>query len=96
MARKATDQVCAAAAELLAKHMTPNEAKTLADRLSSGVWTHDYPITAAEGRALGLRVSIDMPQEVLDMMALYPQPIRATQSVEYLPTPPPAPPRQNR
>jgi ClpP class serine protease len=97
VARKATEQVCAAAAELLSKHMAPNEAKALADRLSSGIWTHDYPITAAEAQGMGLRVSVAMPQEVLDMMALYPQPVRATPSVEYLPVPNPAPPpRQNR
>ncbi len=97
VARKATDQVCNAAAELLAKHMPPDQAKSLADKLSSGIWTHDYPITAAEAQSLGLKISIDMPAEVLEMMALYPQPVRATPSVEYLPTPPPSPPpRQGR
>ncbi|MBI1774505.1 MAG: ATP-dependent Clp protease proteolytic subunit [Proteobacteria bacterium] len=96
VARKATDQVCTAAADLLSKHMTPDQAKSLAERLSSGIWTHDYPITAVEAQGLGLKISIDMPQEVLDMMALYPQPVRAVPSVEYLPTPPPAPYRQGR
>src|SRR5258708_34307622 len=52
VARKATDQVCNAAAELLAKHMPPDQAKSLADKLSSGIWTHDYPITAHEAQAM--------------------------------------------
>ncbi|MBC7141830.1 MAG: hypothetical protein H5U18_06685, partial [Rhodobacteraceae bacterium] len=53
----------------------------------SGTWTHDYPIPAAEAKALGLPVSTDMPDEVMTLMTLYPQPVRQSGGVEYLPIP---------
>ena len=77
----------AAAAELMSKHMTPNEAKALAERLSSGIWTHDYPITYEAAKSLGLPVRSDIPSEFIDLMALYPQPVRRSPAVEYLPVP---------
>ena len=42
-------------------------------------------IAAAGVRRLGLYVSSEMPPEVLDLMALYPQPVRRFPTVEYLP-----------
>jgi hypothetical protein len=56
--------------------------------LSIGTWTHDYPIEPEEAKQLGLNVSTDMPNAVLELMALYPQPVRSHQGgVEYLPVP---------
>jgi hypothetical protein len=54
----------------------------------AATWTHDYPIWATSAKDMGLSVSTDMPKEVLELMSLYPQPVR-TQSggVEYLPVP---------
>ena len=83
--RKALDQVQKAATDLLARHMPEPEAAALADRLSSGTWTHDYPISAEEARGMGLPISQDMPQDVLDLLTLYPQPVRQQKGVEYLP-----------
>jgi hypothetical protein len=60
--------------------------------------THDYPIWATTARALGLTVSTDMPDVVLELMKLYPQPVR-TQSgggVEYLPIPRQKEPRRGQ
>lgn len=85
---KATRQLRVAAEQLLARHMDPAKAAELADQLSKGQWTHDYPITADEAVSLGLPVSTDLPVEVADLMALYPQPVRTTPSVEYVPAPP--------
>ena len=87
--RKAIAQVKEAAQELLAHHLPIGEAEKLAERLSTGTWTHDYPIFAAKAKELGLPVSTDMPNEVLELMTLYPQPVRQQSSggVEYLPTP---------
>ncbi|MFN4309304.1 MAG: SDH family Clp fold serine proteinase [Ferrovibrio sp.] len=92
---KATRQLRAAATQLLGRHMDAARAAELADQLSKGQWTHDYPITADEAASLGLPVSTDMPDEVAELMTLYPQPVRATPSVEYVPAPPrrEAPPR---
>jgi hypothetical protein len=55
---------------------------------SMGQWTHDYPISAAEATQLGLPVNTDMPDEVMELMSLYPQPVRhSSGGVEYLPVP---------
>jgi len=35
---------------------------------------------------LGLKVRSDMPQEFLQLMSLFPQPVRRQPSVEYIPT----------
>ncbi|SPH23653.1 hypothetical protein DEA8626_02719 [Defluviimonas aquaemixtae] len=85
--RKALDQVIRAATKLLAVRMPRGEAEALALKLASGTWTHDYPIPAEEAAALGLPVSTEMPDEVLTLMTLYPQPIRHSGGVEYLPGP---------
>ena len=85
LSRKALDQVRKAAAELLVRHMPRDKAEALAETLSSGTWTHDYPIDAAEARGLGLPVSLEMPDDVMELMTLYPQPVRQQKGVEYLP-----------
>lgn len=85
--RKALAQVISAATELLAVRLPRDEARALAEKLASGTWTHDYPIPAAEAKALGLPVSTDMPDEVMTLMTLYPQPVRQSGGVEYLPIP---------
>jgi ClpP class serine protease len=87
--RKAIAQVKQSAGELMKRSLTAEQAGTLAEKLSTGIWTHDYPIWAATAKEFGLHVSTDMPDDVLELMKLYPQPVR-TQSgggVEYLPVP---------
>lgn len=83
--RKAIEQLKRAARELLRAPMSDEEAGVLADKLTSGRWTHDYPISPHEARELGLEVSTDMPTEVLDLLALYPQPIGRRGAVEFGP-----------
>ena len=84
--RKAIAQVRDAARNLLAKHVPAEQAQAIADKLASGTWTHDYPIMAAEAKELGLPVSTDMPEAVLELMTLFPQPVRTQGGgVEYLP-----------
>jgi ClpP class serine protease len=88
VSRKAIAQVKSAAQSLLAGRLPAEKAAALADKLATGTWTHDYPISAAEAKELGLPVSMDMPKEVLELMTLYPQPVRSqTGGVEYLPVP---------
>ena len=91
--RKALAQLKAAAASLLGKHIPAEQAAALADKLSSGTWTHDYPIEAPEAKAMGIPVSTEMPTAILELMALYPQPTQS--SVEYLPVPRPRPGMRN-
>src|SRR4030088_1160794 len=87
--RKAIAQVKQSASELMKRSLTAEQAGTLAEKLSTGTWTHDYPIWAATAKEFGLHVSTNMPDDVLERVKLYPQPVR-TQSgggVEYLPVP---------
>jgi ClpP class serine protease len=85
--RKAVAQVKAAAREFLERSLSPEQAEKLAETLSTGQWTHDYPISADQAKQLGLRVITDMPKEVMELMSLYPQPVRHSGGVEYLPVP---------
>lgn len=89
VARKAIRQIREAVEGLLADKMPADKASEVAALLCEGHWTHDYPISAEEAARLGLNVSTDMPESVLELMSLYPQPVRATQGVEYLPVPKP-------
>ena len=97
MARKALRQIRESLVEILTSNrMAVDKAEALADKLSSGVWTHDYPISVGEAQELGLPVSTDMPQEVYQLMALYPQAGSRRPSVNYIPIPypPPVPVRE--
>jgi ClpP class serine protease len=88
VARKARQQVHDLVSELLTGNgMDEARAKELAGILSEGRWTHDYPISVEEARALGLPVSADLPLEVRHLMRLYPQPRGRRPSVEYVPMP---------
>jgi ClpP class serine protease len=87
--RKAITQVKEAARDLLQRRMPAEQAEVVAEKLSTGTWTHDYPIWASTAKDLGLAVSTEMPNEVLELMTLYPQPVRTQGGggVEYLPIP---------
>jgi ClpP class serine protease len=84
--RKAIAQVKQAASELLTRRLPAEQADTLAEKLTCGTWTHDYPIWASTAKSLGLSVNTDMPDDVLQLLTLYPQPVRMQGGgVEYLP-----------
>lgn len=87
VAEKAIAQVRSSVEELLEGKMDGDEARRLAERLATGTWTHDHPITADEARELGLPVSTEMPVEFYQLMELYPQPVRHTEAVQYIPLP---------
>ena len=84
-AEKAIPQVRDAVRELLADKTPNDKADELARLLSEGTWTHDHPITYETARTFGLPVRSDIPSEFLDLMHLYPQPVRRQPGVEYLP-----------
>ena len=65
--------------------MSPEKTDELSRLLSEGTWTHDHPITYEKAKSFGLPVRADMPPEFLDLMNLYPQPVRHQPAVEYLP-----------
>jgi ClpP class serine protease len=96
VAEKALRQVRECVERVLARNgWAVERAAPVAEALTQGRWTHDYPITVEEARQLGLPVSTDMPPEVFRFMQLFPQPSARRPSVEYVPIPYSAPPRQS-
>jgi ClpP class serine protease len=87
IAEKAQHQVEQAVVELLGDRFSRERARETARILTQGQWTHDYPITYDSARELGLPVTPDMPRLVYELMSLYPQPVRQSMSVEYIPEP---------
>jgi ClpP class serine protease len=85
--RKALRQVEAFVEQLLAQKMPADRARDLAETLSRGRWTHDFPIDVDLARKLGLTVSTDLPDEIRTLMQLYPQQRQRRPSVEYIPAP---------
>jgi ClpP class serine protease len=86
--RKALRQVESLTTVLLERHMEHVRARDVAHLLSSGVWTHDHPLMAAELERFGLPVRIGVPPEERILMNLYPQPRGREPAVEYMPGPP--------
>jgi len=87
MAEKALRQMRESVFELLNGRYEESKARELAEIMSQGRWTHDHPITFEEAQRLGLNVKEDMPDEVYQLMSLYPQPVRREPAVEFLPIP---------
>lgn len=87
LAKKAISQIKALIINLLKDKMDLQKAEHIADTLATGKWTHDYPITVEQAKDLGLNVNNDMPEEVYQLMALYPQSVQSRPSVEYIPLP---------
>lgn len=85
IAEKALRQVRETVRELLGDRIPPEKAERLAETLSQGTWTHDYPITAVEAKQMGLPVNTEIPEVFLQLLTLYPQPTRQSATVEYLP-----------
>jgi ClpP class serine protease len=86
VARKAVGQIRSLIINILSHGQMPQEkAEALADMLSSGIWTHDYPINVGDAKEMGLSVNTDVPQEVYQLMNLFPQAGRGRPSVLYIP-----------
>ncbi|MGQ9474360.1 MAG: SDH family Clp fold serine proteinase, partial [Candidatus Caldatribacteriaceae bacterium] len=87
VARKAINQVYQVIFNLVWDKMSEEKAKELATTLSEGRWTHDFPLTVEMARELGLPVREGLPDEIYELMDLYPQPLTQRPSVEYIPLP---------
>lgn len=87
ISKKAIQQTRSQVMSLLEGKYSTEKSERLAQILTEGRWTHDYPITYEEAKNLGLHVVKDIPQEVYQLMSLYPQPVRHQPSVEYTPLP---------
>jgi ClpP class serine protease len=86
-AEKAIQQLRTTVSELVCDRLPPERCEQLAAILSEGRWTHDYPITFAQAKELGLPVSPEIPAEFRRLMSLFPQPLQRQAGVEYLPGP---------
>lgn len=87
ISRKAIRQVEEFVRYLLLRKMGEEKAAAIAHFLTSGRFTHDYPITPDQLRELGLPVATDLPKEIYALMELYPQPGQRRPSVQYIPLP---------
>jgi ClpP class serine protease len=84
---KAIKQVKQTVIRIVSHRGDQENAQELAETLATGTWTHDYPITVGEARNLGIPVSTDVPEEVYQLMDLYPQTSQRRPSVQYIPMP---------
>ncbi len=68
---------------------TPGGLVLAATQIARAVSKHKGKVTVfvPHSRDLGLRVTSDMPENMLRLMQLYPQPTRRQSSVEYVPLP---------
>jgi ClpP class serine protease len=87
ISKKAILQTRSQVNSLLGGKYSKEKAEELSQRLTEGRWTHDYPITYEEAKTFGLHVVREIPQEVYELMSLYPQPVRRQPSVEFTPRP---------
>jgi ClpP class serine protease len=87
VAEKAINEMQEVIVELLRDRMGEQKAKELARILTEGRWTHDYPITYEKAKELGLPVTTDVPEEVYQLMELYPQAPGNRPGVEFIPQP---------
>jgi ClpP class serine protease len=87
LARKAQTQIKDTVLGLLLDDFPPDRAEHIVDQLTTGKWTHDFPLTVEALIELGLRVKTDLPVEAFKLMDLYPQVGRQRPSVQYVPLP---------
>ncbi len=87
IARKAQTQVKEFVMNVLLDDFPEDRAEKIAADLTSGKWTHDYPLTFETLAQIGLPVSKELPEEAFALMDLYPQLGRLRPSVQYVPIP---------
>lgn len=87
ISRKAISQVKEFVYNLLKDKMPEEKAREVAEILSTGRWTHDYPLTVDKLRELGIEVNTNVPKLVYKLFDLYKQPTTQRPSVQYIPVP---------
>ncbi len=87
VAQKALNQMRGTISDILKlKGYSDDQIRDISELLTSGYWTHDYPLTVNVLKDVGLRVTTEVPEEVYSLMELYYQP-SAQSSVQYIPVP---------
>lgn len=87
VAAKAVRQMRDVVREVLVQKMPEADAARIAEALTSGQWTHDFPLTCEHLRELGITVECNIPQEIYELMELYPQAADRRPSVQFVPVP---------
>ncbi|MFN4319712.1 MAG: SDH family Clp fold serine proteinase [Aquificaceae bacterium] len=89
IAQKAINQMKSYLVWLLTENgMERVKAESIAEELATGKYTHDYPLTVEYLKSLGLNVNTYIPEEVYELMELFPQPMGSqVPSVQYIPVP---------
>lgn len=90
IAAKAVVQVEETVAGILEGKLGKEKAREVARTLTSGRWTHDFPIPCEMLASFGLPVRCGLPPVVYELMELYPQPPQRRPSVQYIPVPYPS------
>ncbi|NLW56535.1 MAG: hypothetical protein GX050_07975 [Firmicutes bacterium] len=85
VAEKAMRQVRQSLYHLMVDSYGEEVATRISSLLVEGYWTHDYPLTYDELKAMGLKVRNKLPVAIYKLMALFPQPLQKQRSVTYLP-----------
>ncbi len=87
IAEKAILQIKDFVYDLLKDKMDKERAEKTAEELSTGRWTHDYPLDIERLRAIGIDVTVGLPDYIYDLMELYRQTDQRRPSVNYIPLP---------
>jgi ClpP class serine protease len=89
VSKKAIEQMESFVYELLKKKGHSEEvSRKIAKEVSTGKYTHDYPLDVDTLKSLGLSISTDVIEEVYELMELYDQPTNSQlPSVQYIPIP---------
>lgn len=82
---KAINQIDSLVTGLLKKRLPKEKAEAVAALISTGQFTHDFPITVERAKSVGLPVSMNMPESIYKLMDLYPQKGAGRPSVNYVP-----------
>jgi ClpP class serine protease len=72
---------------LLSDRLSIDQAERIASHLAEGSWTHDAPLPVEVLLEIGLKVTVGLPEEVYQLMELYPQASVRRPSVQFIPLP---------
>jgi ClpP class serine protease len=87
VAEKAVSQVKTFIRWLLSDRLSIDQAERIASHLAEGSWTHDAPLPVEVLLEIGLKVTVGLPEEVYQLMELYPQASVRRPSVQFIPLP---------
>lgn len=84
VARKAVIQLENFLKRILRDKFEPEEIERIIINLSSGKFTHDFPLTCEVLQELNIDHHTDLPDDIYELMELYPQPGKGRPSVYYV------------